>query len=605
MFVPVLAAQQRLVQASPGVTVTPNPGQVTFAVGSSATTQITISSTGGFAGTLSLAAYSFPYQALNVAFNPSSVTLTSGSTATSTATVSGNSTTTPYTYQIDVDVSGPGVLTTGFFNATVAPGTATVPDFRLSASLTEIPVPPTGSTAVTISVASLAGFSGDVNLTSPIPLGTLNATRIHLNPGQIANATLTLAGNCPFASPNLRGSFEMDATSGARFHWIKPLFFYQALQPTFCFSSVPSFRIVIGTSYPDSFEFGAFDGFNGNVVMSAQSSLPTTFFPSNNITVHQGLVDSGVVQLAVTVPSNTVPGNYTIMLAGTSGSLSWTLNQTIQAIVLPYFTMAVSATTLTMPIGTSQNIYVSLTGQTGFQNHINLFPIASNKNFTFTEYPSTDVYVGHGQITPVTLLVNAVGVPPGSYVLWVQAVTYFLPTENAIQLVQITIPAPASPSPAGSIFGLSPLIFYSIIGGVAVAGAIAIVSALFLTRRRRLSKTTDSGPDRQEPVEGSASIGTQLKKMLEVDPDHWMTRDCLGSAYYLGGDYDQAIKGTLAVSALPSNSGNPALIAGLVTIYAAMGDEENARKWLRELIAIPEENVWRNSMIAVANAALE
>jgi hypothetical protein len=195
------------------------------------------------------------------------------------------------------------------------------------------------------------------------------------------------------------------------------------------------------------------------------------------------------------------------MLAGTSGSLSWTLNQTIQAIVLPYFTMAVSPTALTMPIGTSQNIYVSLTGQTGFQNHINLFPIASNKNFTFTEYPSTDVYVGQGQITPVTLLVNAAGVPPGSYVLWLRAVTYYLPNENAIRLIQITIPAPASPG-TGSIFGLSSLLFYSIIGGIAAVGTIAIVGALFVIRRRRLSKTSDSGPDRQEPVEGSASPGT-------------------------------------------------------------------------------------------------
>ena len=78
LFVPVLAAQQRLVWATPGVTVTANPGRITFAVGSSATAQITITSARGFAGTLSLAAYSFPYQALNVAFNPSTVTLTAG-----------------------------------------------------------------------------------------------------------------------------------------------------------------------------------------------------------------------------------------------------------------------------------------------------------------------------------------------------------------------------------------------------------------------------------------------------------------------------------------------------------------------------------------------
>ena len=92
--------------------------------------------------------------------------------------------------------------------------------------------------------------------------------------------------------------------------------------------------------------------------------------------------------------------------------------------------------------------------------------------------------------------------------------------------------------------------------------------------------------------------------MLEVDPDHWMTRDCLGSSYYLAGDYDEAIRVTLAASALPTNSGNPALIGGLIMIYAAMGDEENAKKWLRELTAIPEENTWRNTMIYLAYAAL-
>jgi hypothetical protein len=324
LFVPVLATQQRLVWAAGSVTVTANPSQVTFAVGSSATTQITIASTGGYSGSVSLAGYSYPYQGLNVSFIPTSVVLTAGGTATATATVSGNSTTTPFTYQIDIDASVSGIpQATAFVNATVTPGPATVPDFRLSSSLNEIPVPPTGSTAVTISVASLAGFSGDVSLTNPIPLGTLNATTVYVNPGQIANLTLTLVGGCPFASPTLRNSFELDARSGARFHWIKPVYFYQALQPTFCFSSVTSFRIVIGTSSPDSFEFGAFDGFNGNVVMSAQSSLPTVFFPSNNFTVRQGLVDSGSAVLAVTVPASTVPGNYTIIVTGTSGSLSW------------------------------------------------------------------------------------------------------------------------------------------------------------------------------------------------------------------------------------------------------------------------------------------
>src|SRR3989454_3999078 len=161
LLFPVLAAQQRRVWAASGsVTVTANPGQVSFAVGSSANTTITVASLGGFSGSVSLAGFSYPYQELNVSFNPTSVVLTAGGTATATTKVSGNSTTTPAKYQIDIEALVSGIpQATAYVNATVTPGPATVPDFRLSSSLDEIPVPPTGSTAVTISVASLAGFS--------------------------------------------------------------------------------------------------------------------------------------------------------------------------------------------------------------------------------------------------------------------------------------------------------------------------------------------------------------------------------------------------------------------------------------------------------------
>jgi TolB-like protein/Flp pilus assembly protein TadD len=101
-----------------------------------------------------------------------------------------------------------------------------------------------------------------------------------------------------------------------------------------------------------------------------------------------------------------------------------------------------------------------------------------------------------------------------------------------------------------------------------------------------------------------AEAEKKLKKMLEIDPDHWMAIDALASSHYLEGNYEKAIEVALAALALPKNSSNPSLKGGLVMTYGAMGDKENARKWLRELVAIPEENVWRNSMIALAYAAL-
>src|SRR2546430_17373615 len=86
-------------------------------------------------------------------------------------------------------------------------------------------------------------------------------------------------------------------------------------------------------------------------VLSAQSTLQVAFFPSNNITVHQGLVFSGEVQFAVTVPLNTVPGNYTTKLTGTSGSQSGSRNQHVEAGTGSFFKMNLGQSSVSMAQG--------------------------------------------------------------------------------------------------------------------------------------------------------------------------------------------------------------------------------------------------------------
>src|SRR2546427_4881135 len=96
----------------------------------------------------------------------------------------------------------------------------------------------------------------------------------------------------------------------------------------------------------------------------------------------------------------------------------------------------------------------------------------------------------------------------------------------------------------------------------------------------------------------------RLKKMLEIDPDHWMARDARASSYYLKGDYEQSIRILLDASKFVKDSSNPMLKAGLGMTYATMGDKENAMRWLRELISLPKENSWRTVMIANVYATL-
>jgi FimV-like protein len=55
---------------------------------------------------------------------------------------------------------------------------------------------------------------------------------------------------------------------------------------------------------------------------------------------------------------------------------------------------------------------------------------------------------------------------------------------------------------------------------------------------------------------------------------------------------------------LVKDSNNPSFKSDLALAYAAMGDRENAVKWLRELIALPEETSGRTVTIAYVYAGL-
>lgn len=486
LTIPPLAVSTVHAQGYPPVAITTNPAAITLTVGGTANTRINITSINGYTGTTTLTAATYPYPQVNVTINPTSVTLPSGGTATTTATVTANSTTTPATYTIRIYAHSGVYDTTHDFNATVTPGPTTTPDFRLTASQTSIPVAPGASTAVTVTATSLAGFTGDIDLTNLPVIGTVNTTRIHLNPGQVVNATITLVGDCPFTNPNVRQLFEIDAKSGARFHWISMLYFYQTSQPTFCFVFGSTQKIVIGSCAVGYITFGTLGGFDANVIMTAKSSLETAFFPSNDITVKQGISFSGEMQVAITVPSNTDAGNYTLTLTGISGSQSWTMNETIQAITGSYFTMTVSPTAVTIPQGSSKDLVISMTGKSNFQAHVELFPIPSNKNLTFSETPNgADLIVGTSYTTQVTLTINTSNLPVGNYTLWVQAETIYMPYVDQIQIVSVTVRA-STPN----ILGLSPIVFYSIVG--ALVGASALVSAITIIflRKKKLPIVT-------------------------------------------------------------------------------------------------------------------
>jgi hypothetical protein len=450
----IIVREARPVQAAGGVTMKANPGSITFPVGGSGNTVINITSQGGFSGAVALSGQAYPFQQLTVSFNTTSVTVPAGGSAFAMATVSGNSTTTPARYMIDVNGQGAGLFAGTSFNATVTAAPATVPDFRLSANVTMLWVAPGVASHARIMVTSLVGFSGDVILSTGA-FGSslsLNTSMIHLMPGKTINATLSIVGGCPWGGYlGQLQPFQVIGQSGGRLHWLDMSYVFASSPPSFCFQSDTALRIVIGSSGQTQFLFASISGFAGTVVMSAQSSLTTAFFPGNNVTVRSVMVAASA-PMAVTVPPNTAPGNYTISVRGVSSTFSWSENVTVQVITGTYFTMTVMPGLLSIAEGSLQTFTVSLMGQAGFNALVDLYPYPSNSSFVISQGSPYDLWVYDGQTTRATLTINATHGPlPGSYALWLEATTVYLPVVNAIQVIPMNVYGPSGPSPDFSL----------------------------------------------------------------------------------------------------------------------------------------------------------
>ncbi len=96
----------------------------------------------------------------------------------------------------------------------------------------------------------------------------------------------------------------------------------------------------------------------------------------------------------------------------------------------------------------------------------------------------------------------------------------------------------------------------------------------------------------------------KIAKANQLYPEHRMTRIMNVDFQYQTGNYNRAIEMLLKeidVDKEPWTAGGMAL---LVCAYSAIGNREEARKWLAKIEMLPEETTNRSIYIAVANAGL-
>ena len=298
------------VVASSGFSVTANPSTVGFQSGSNASSTINITSLGNFSGNVNLAESVTPSTGLLVSCNPTSVSLSSGSSASSTCTFTSS---TQNTYTVTI------TATSGTLSHTTTI-TVQVGDFTISASPTTVNVQAGSSGTSSITVLSVAGFTGMIDFsTSVTPTGlaaSISPPSISLNSGGLGSSTLTVSSSAV-------GTYTVTVTgtSGSSSHSVTIAVnvqdFTLAVNPS-------SLSLATGTSGTVTINLASMAGFTGPVSLSAvcTPSGPKLSLSSSTISLSSG--GSGTSTLTVRTFHKIPPGTYTITITATSGSLTHT-----------------------------------------------------------------------------------------------------------------------------------------------------------------------------------------------------------------------------------------------------------------------------------------
>jgi subtilase family serine protease len=163
--------------ATPGFSLAASPTSVSVAQGSSGTSTITSTVTGGFSSAISLSASGQP-TGVTVGFNPTSIT----GAGTSTMTMTVASSTATGTFSITIKGTSGSTTESTTVTLTVTP-VSTKPNFTITASPTAITVSRSGSGSATITTAVSGTFNSPIALSAT---GQGSAQTVTFTPSSIA-----------------------------------------------------------------------------------------------------------------------------------------------------------------------------------------------------------------------------------------------------------------------------------------------------------------------------------------------------------------------------------------------------------------------------------
>ena len=295
------------------------PGSKTVGLGSSASYTVNVVPANDFSDPVNLTVSGLPGWA-TASFSPSSLAGSGSSVLTVKAgtAASGGPYTLAITGQDAITPAVPPQIATVTLAVSVPAG-----DFSISGSPASQTVVQGKSAGYTVTLSSLNGFTGTVNLSaSGVPAGASAS----FNPASVTGSgTSTLTVTTGTAAP---GSYTVTVTgtSGSLVHTTSVKLVVNGPSPDFTISAAPSSLTVHRSSDTTvTVTIGSVNGFDGAVKLGV-SGVPSRSSASFNPSTVTG---SGSSMLTISVNRKSNTGTYNLAIKGTSGSLSHSTNITL------------------------------------------------------------------------------------------------------------------------------------------------------------------------------------------------------------------------------------------------------------------------------------
>ena len=505
-------------------TIAASPFSQNVPQGTSGSVVITLTSVNSFAGTVTLNTRTFP-AALNTvtSLNVSSVALTAGGVKHVGATISPTPSTPGGGYDLVLNSTATAVI--AIIHDTSVSVTVTIPDFSIVPSPNKLFVPLGSTNTSILTLTSVNSFAGVVTLSTTIfpslvngPTITLSnssftgsSVRVTLTAGGTNTATLTVSSSATTAV----NSYSITVT-GASGSLSRTASVSVSVVPFTIGANPVSLSMMRGSFQSSNITLGSVSNVASNVTLTAVvspsvTSPPTVVFKNSTFTGGRVIVKvppggTNFAILNVTTTSTTTTGNYTILVTGTTGTASRTVQ--VNATVEAPFTMKTLPSSITLSAGTNTtstivlgNIVtypVNVTLTTAIAPSVGHGPTVSLSNATRTMQLRVWVIVPAGGTSMATLNINTTSLtPPGAYTLTVSGANGSATVSARVLLSVAPFTEGASPSSLNisqGSFGTSTITLKSINNFVGSVNVTASVSPVALNGpTTSLSNSTKTG----------------------------------------------------------------------------------------------------------------